>query len=130
LLLVDDSPEDLRLLQKTLEEQGGYRVWTAEGGQAALKSLQTLRPDAIFLDLFMPDMDGFSLLETFRTDPLLRNVPVIILTGADLTAEQRDLLSEFGQQMIHKGSLREIDLLNTLENSLRALRTDIPAKKA
>ena len=50
-------------------------------------------------------------------------MPVIILTGADLTAEQHQKLNQFGQQLLTKGYLRENELLNTLEKSLRKLRT-------
>ncbi len=123
ILLIDDEPGDLRLVQKMLEEQQRYRVRLAEGGTNGWDAIQNKKPDAVIMDLFMPDMDGFTLIGHLRADPKLRDLPVIILTGADLTAEQHEKLNQFGQQLLTKGYLRENELLNTLEKSLRKLRT-------
>jgi len=123
ILLIDDEPGDLRLVQKMLEEQKRYRVRTAEGGTNGWDAIQNKKPDAVIMDLFMPDMDGFTLIGHLRADPKLRDLPVIILTGADLTAEQHEKLNQFGQSLLTKGYLRENELLNTLEKSLRKLRT-------
>ncbi len=122
ILVIDDSADDLRLIEKSIQENSKFKVITAQGGKAAIEILQTARPDAILLDLFMPDMNGFDLLEKFRSDPDMRKTPVIIVTGADLTPEQHQLLAEFGQQMLNKSLLRERDLLNTLEDALKRWR--------
>jgi signal transduction histidine kinase/CheY-like chemotaxis protein len=123
ILVIDDEPGDSRLVQKMLEEQGRFHVQLAEGGTNGWDAIQNHKPDAVILDLFMPDMDGFTLISHLRADPNLRDIPVIVLTGADLTTEQHQKLAEFGQQLLSKGYLRENELLNTLEESLRKLRT-------
>lgn len=123
VLVVDDDSEDLRLVQKIFEDatQGlsKYHLTLAQGGTLGWAEIQNNTPDAVILDLFMPDMNGFTILEQMRASQKLRNIPVIVLTGADLTLEQHKLLSDFGQGLISKGYLREKELLVILEESLR-----------
>lgn len=122
ILVIDDDPEDLRLIQKMLDGCNGYHLTFADGGENGWEMLRSSHPDAVILDLFMPDLDGFTLLGNLRANPQFRELPVIVLTGADLTAEQHAKLTLLGQQMLTKGSLRERELLNTLEVSLRKVR--------
>ncbi len=124
VLIIDDDIDDLRLIQKVLQDSGSFEVSTAQGGEEGLASLQTNRPDAIILDLFMPGINGFALLEKMRTNPDLAQIPVLILTGADLTKEQQQMLSDFGQSMLHKGLLRENELLAALEEALHGTHQD------
>ncbi len=122
VLIIDDDPADLRLLQKMIENEGKYMAVVADGGAAALKLLNDFTPDTIILDLFMPDINGFELMEKFKADPRLSRIPVIILTGADLDVGQRKLLSEYGNQIITKGSLNKNDLLTDLQETLNKIR--------
>jgi signal transduction histidine kinase/DNA-binding response OmpR family regulator len=84
LLVVDDEPEALRLFWRMLASaERDYRVLTASDGQRALSILREQHPDALLLDLVMPDMDGFRLLEVRNQDPVLRRIPVVILSAQD-----------------------------------------------
>jgi CheY-like chemotaxis protein len=84
ILIVDDEPDALRLFRRMLASSGrGYRVLRAKDGQEAIKILRGHRPDAILLDLVMPNMDGFQLLEARSQDPSLSSIPVIILSARD-----------------------------------------------
>ena len=94
---------------------------TANGGKSGWEAITTHHPDAIILDLFMPDMNGFTILENLRKEPDLRNIPVIILTGADLTPEQHQQLSDYGTHFLTKGLLRENELLSTLGSELKKI---------
>ena len=67
----------------------------------------------------MPDIDGFTLFEMLQSDPSLKGIPIIFLTGADLTPIQSQLLAEFGQKMLTKGMMKESDLLGSLEDALK-----------
>jgi len=118
VLAIDDDLEDLRLVQRILEESGKYQVRVANGGPEGLVAIRTRPPHAIILDLFMPGVDGFTLLETIRTDPALRDIPVIIFTAADLAEEQRQRLAEFSTEMVSKGLFKENDLLASIERAL------------
>ncbi len=118
VLVIDDDTEDLRLLKKLIDDSGQFQARLAEGGQKGWEILQKERPDVVVLDMFMPDMDGFRILEKMRSDPNLKDIPVIVLTGVDLSAEQQQKLAEFGQQMLAKGFLREQELMDSLDKAL------------
>ncbi len=124
VLVIDDDPNDLRLLGKMISEQGRYKATLAEGGQAGWNAITSKAPHAIVLDLFMPEMDGFTILEYLRKDKGLRELPVIVITGADLTAEQRKQLDDMGQRLLQKSSLKEKDLIATIENVLQRVKTN------
>jgi len=117
--VIDDDLDDLRLVQKMLEDNQNYHVMLAQGGREGWDAIQANQPDVVILDLFMPEMNGFTILQNLRTHSILRHTPVIVLTGADLTAEQLEQLNEFGQGVLTKGYLREKDLLLILEETLR-----------
>ena len=80
VLLVDDNLELLNVLRLSLKA-AGFSVATATNGLDALKKVRTLRPDAIVLDLVLPQMDGFALCEILRRDPDTASSPVIMVTG-------------------------------------------------
>jgi PAS domain S-box-containing protein len=122
VLVIDDDPNDLRLLGKMLAEQGRYKAILAEGGPAGWNSIKSKSPHAIVLDLFMPEMDGFTILEQLRKDEKLRDIPVIVITGADLTSEQQKQLDSLGQRLLQKSSLREKDLISIIENTLQRVK--------
>ncbi len=122
IMIVDDDVDDLRLIQKMLESDTSLHLTTATGGAEALETLLTLTPDVIILDLFMPRMNGFDLLEKFHADARLGRIPVIILTGADLDSEQQKQISEFSQNMISKSTLHETDLLKNIEQALSKIK--------
>jgi signal transduction histidine kinase/DNA-binding response OmpR family regulator len=119
ILVVDDDADDLRLVQKILEQEGNYIVELAQGGQEALVRLEEEPPHAIILDLYMPGLDGFSLLDTVRANPRIRDIPVIIFSGGDLDEDQRKKLAQAGQEILQKSLFTEDELLSTLERSLR-----------
>jgi CheY-like chemotaxis protein len=86
LLIVDDEPDALRLFRRMLSSgDSNYRVLRASDGREALSLLRQHRPDAILLDLMMPNMDGFQLLERKAGDPELSDIPVLIVSARDPT---------------------------------------------
>jgi PAS domain S-box-containing protein len=119
VLVIDDDPNDLRLIGKMLHDHGKYKPILAQGGAKGLDAIIKNPPQAVILDLFMPDVDGFTILEKMRSEKRLRDIPVVIVSGVDLTPEQRQQLAEFGQRLITKGSLNEKDLLATIERALK-----------
>ena len=84
ILVVDDDKTNLSLAQRILGPQ--YRIAAAGSGEAALKYLETHRPDLILLDINMPEMDGFEVMEKLRSNIHTESIPVIFLT-ADALAE-------------------------------------------
>lgn len=119
VLIVDDNPNDLRLIGKMLNDDGRYRPILAEGGRSGWAIISSgTPPHAIILDLFMPEMDGFQILEQLQSDKRLREIPTIVISGMDVTPEQKNRLKEFGQRLLTKGSFNENELLTSIQRSL------------
>ena len=121
VLVIDDDPSDLRLMEKILHENGRYKPILAQGGRKGWEMLLTKPPHAIILDIFMPEMDGFAILEKLRNDPKLCQIPVLVVSGGGLTNEQQQQLSEFGQRLITKGSLKGEELIASIEATLKRI---------
>ena len=121
VLVIDDDLNDLRLIEKILTEHSKYMTILAEGGRKGWELINNNPPDAIILDIFMPEMDGFTILEKLRDEPKLRDIPVLVVSGGGLTNEQHQQLADYGQRLITKGSLKEDDLIESIENALKRI---------
>jgi signal transduction histidine kinase/CheY-like chemotaxis protein len=124
VLVVDDDIEDLRLIEKSFQDHPQYHLRLVEGGANGLAALQQKRPDALILDLLMPVVDGFTILETLRADPDLRDLPVIVYTAADLDEAQREKLAALTQSTLHKGFVSSEELLTNIERALSRVQTN------
>lgn len=96
ILIVDDEKDALEILDKKLR-QNNYAVISAFNGQDAINLCKLNRPDLILLDIAMPDIDGYTVAATLRQDTLLKNIPIIFMTGKEL--EHRGIekrISELG----------------------------------
>jgi class 3 adenylate cyclase len=82
VLVVDDDPVTRSMLTRSLEQKG-HHVTTAENGVQALDTVRSEDPDVVLLDVIMPDLDGYQVLERLKADPRLRSIPVIMVTGLD-----------------------------------------------
>jgi CheY-like chemotaxis protein len=80
VLIVDDEPFNIDVLQQELEELD-YQVITASNGKEALEQIKKHQPDLILLDLMMPVLDGFAVLAEVKADAVLRDIPVIIVSA-------------------------------------------------
>ncbi len=89
-VLVIDDEDDIREVAKLcLETVGGWDVCTAPSGAAGIVEARRLQPDAILLDVMMPEMDGPSTLQKLQNDPETKNIPVVFLTAKIQAADQR-----------------------------------------
>jgi CheY-like chemotaxis protein len=121
VLIVDDEPDMRSLLSRTLKKDG-WSVLEAGNGRAALEILQAdghTLPQLIFLDLLMPEMDGFETAARLRSDPRWAQIPVVVLTSLDLTEEQRMDLGGSVDLVVSKGG-------QVLESLLPELRRLLP----
>ena len=82
ILVIDDDPEACELIERNLTKDG-FRVVTATSGEQGLRLAHDIQPAAITLDVMMPDMDGWAVLRALKADPVLRHIPVIMLTMMD-----------------------------------------------
>jgi CheY-like chemotaxis protein len=97
-------------------EQAGWQVTEAGNGQVALAHLNEMRPSAILLDLMMPEMDGFEFLDEVRHHDDWRNIPVIVITARDITAEDRARLNGRVESIIQKAG--QGDMLRQVRSEL------------
>ncbi|MGE5089618.1 MAG: response regulator [Candidatus Levyibacteriota bacterium] len=102
-LLVDDD-DLLRRAMRLALEQDGWQVTEAANGRLAMARLADIRPDVIVLDLMMPEMDGFEFLDGIRRRAEWRDIPVLVVTAKDLTAEDRARLNVGVERILHKSS--------------------------
>ncbi|MBI5367129.1 MAG: response regulator [Planctomycetes bacterium] len=82
LLLADDNPVDRELLVRRLKREG-HTVATAVDGMQALEAIRKSRPELVLLDVLMPELNGFQVLDQLKADPALRSIPVIMLSSWD-----------------------------------------------
>ena len=80
ILLVDDNPVNLQVLLRTLDGRG-YRLLVAKDGRTAIEIARQAQPDLVLLDVLMPDVGGFEVCRTLKSDPALKNAPVIFLSA-------------------------------------------------
>ena len=111
VLLVDDDEMVRRGVRHALEPPG-WEVREAEDGRLAVQALSDTCPDVIILDLMMPNMDGFELLEELRSRTRWRDIPVVVITAKDLTEDDRERLNGGVERIIQKSDrdqmLREL----------------------
>src|SRR5690349_15460580 len=95
LLIVEDVPDILRLLEETLKFKG-YQAATARNGQEALEMIHRERPAMVITDIMMPKLDGFGLVHRLRLDPETRDIPVIFLTATYVALEDKAFALNIG----------------------------------
>ena len=117
VLVVDDEPDARSVLRRRLEERSCI-VSEAENGELALEQIQKAMPSIIFLDLMMPVMDGFDFLEILRNDPRLNKIPVVVVTGKDLTQEDRRRLNGKVKLLLQKKSYPQENLLEQVREQI------------
>jgi signal transduction histidine kinase/DNA-binding response OmpR family regulator len=113
VLVVDDDPKTRDMLRRTLQK-AGWSVAEAANGCEALESLERAKPALILLDLLMPGIDGFEVLERLQGDETWRDVPVIIVTAKDLTREDVDRLNGRVVKVLQKGAYQRRDLIRDI----------------
>jgi threonine synthase len=119
IAIIEDNPEAVRLLRRVLQAHGEYQIDEAYDGEAGLKMVRQAPPDLILLDLMMPKMDGFGLLDALKADERMKEVPVIVVTARDLTTHERQRLSGRVRALWRKGSFLSTDLLEDIEALLK-----------
>jgi signal transduction histidine kinase/CheY-like chemotaxis protein len=130
ILVVEDNPVATLQIRTVMEEQG-YVVQAVPSGAEALAALPLVRPDGIILDLMMPEVDGFQVLEQIRAMPATATIPVLVLTAKELTPEDRaSLANHHIRQLVQKGSLNREELAACVRRLLRIPAAPLPLPQA
>jgi CheY-like chemotaxis protein/signal transduction histidine kinase len=128
LLVVEDNPAE----QLSISELLGYddvEIETAGTGKEALAALRRQPADCVVLDLRLPDMTGFEVLEQLGADAALSEVPVVVFTGRELSAEEDARLHTMARSIVVKGVESPERLLDETALFLHRVVTDLPAEK-
>jgi CheY-like chemotaxis protein len=120
-VVVDDDPIQLRVLETALTDEG-MDVHAFTNGDSALRWLTEHTTDLITLDLMMPGMDGFAVLDGVRANAQLKDVPVLIITAKDVMDDDRARLNGRIAAIIEKGPRQREDLLQEIRQTLRRRR--------
>lgn len=127
VLIVDDDEGCRRDLQRLLEGQG-LEVLTAVDGEDAMDRIRERLPSLCLIDLLMPRMNGFALIEKLRAIPETARIPIIVLSAVDLTAEEQVRLAPCIQQFFSKGNA-DIRAVKTEIQRLLAIQHEAPQKE-
>jgi signal transduction histidine kinase/CheY-like chemotaxis protein len=111
LVAIDDDPVDLDLLEAVLAPEG-WRVVRATGGEEGVRVVRKERPAVVVLDLLMPDVDGFAVVEQLRADPVVGDVPVVVLTSKEMTRADRERLAGQISFLARKGTFPRSELVD------------------
>jgi CheY-like chemotaxis protein len=128
LLVVEDNLAE----QVSIRELLGYHdidIDTVDSGASALKALTTASYDCVVLDLRLPDMSGFEVLEQLRDTPRLQDLPVVVFTGRDLTPEEDSQLHMFARSVVVKDVESPERLLDETALFLHRVVDDLPTAK-
>jgi signal transduction histidine kinase/DNA-binding response OmpR family regulator/HAMP domain-containing protein len=116
ILIIEDNQSAIVQIKQVLENNG-YIVDVALGGKQAYEYMRTRIPDGIILDIMMPEIDGFEVLETVRRRKATANIPIVILTAKDLSASNLNRLNRNNiHQLIQKGAIDIDALLNSIQS--------------
>ena len=122
VLVIDDQADARRLIRRLLEAQGTFLVAEAESGPIALQLVKQSVPDLIILDLMMPEMDGFALLDRLRAQMPTHDIPIVVVTAKELTSVEWKRLDGHIEQLMTKGDFFVEELIEEIEEALRQER--------
>ncbi len=114
ILVIDDEEKAIKYMGAVLEN-AGFEVVKAYSGRAGINLALNSNPDLIILDLMMPDVSGFDVVEKLRTHPSAKGIPIIICSAKDITPEEKKVLNGNILAIVQKGAHTKEDLLSAIK---------------
>ena len=114
VLVVDDEPANRMWLANALEP-AGFTVLPAAGGREAIEMAKSEKPDFVLLDLMMPEVTGFDVVEALRADASTRETPILVLTAASLTDADKRMLNGRVSEILKRGTVASSDIVGLLK---------------
>lgn len=127
VLVVDDDDASRQLFARVLRDDG-WLVDEAENGRVALERIAERRPGVLLLDIVMPEMNGFEVVERLRANPEWHEIPVIVVTSLQLTVSEREALAGSVDRLRRTGVSARRELATELRRLLAAPRTPDPSR--
>jgi CheY-like chemotaxis protein len=119
VLLVDDEPGNLELLESVLQP-AGFTTLRASGGREGIEKARAQKPHLVLLDLMMPEVTGFDVVEELRRDESTRSIPIMVLTAKELTVEDKNQLNGQVAAVFERGSTAGAELVDWLHQLVGA----------
>jgi threonine synthase len=118
IAIIEDNPDAARLIRRILQAQGDFLIEEANSGLEGLDLIRQNRPNLVVLDLMLPDLDGFGVVDAMKGDDELKNIPVIVITAKEITAVERRRLNGKIKGLLQKGSFMDLDLVSDINEAL------------
>lgn len=118
IVVIEDTVAAARLMQRMLQAHGKYNVVLAHDGVSGIQAIRETHPDLVITDLMMPGIDGFSVIDTMKSDPEMSDIPIVVVTAKELTAKERARLSGQVEMLLQKGSSFDDDFVQSLVHKL------------
>jgi threonine synthase len=113
------APKARRLIRRILQSQGDFEIFEATDGREAIEIVNKEHPDLVILDLMMPEVDGFAVLDALRSKPDTANIPVIVATAKELTVDEKARLQGQIQALMQKGDFLNDEFLEEVRSLIR-----------
>jgi CheY-like chemotaxis protein len=114
VVVIEDNEAAARLMRRILEARSDCQVKIASNGASGIELIRSFRPDLIITDLMMPDVDGFTVINTMKTDPAFNHIPIVVVTAKELTVREREYLDSQVDLLLQKGSTIDEDFIEHL----------------
>ncbi|QPC82397.1 pyridoxal-phosphate dependent enzyme [Phototrophicus methaneseepsis] len=118
VVVIEDNEAAARLMVRILKARENSEVYLADNGASGLTLIREKRPDLVITDLMMPDVDGFSVIESMKSDNTLQQIPIVVVTAKELTIQERDYLSTHTEMVLQKGSFIDEAMIESLMQRL------------
>ncbi len=115
IVLVEDTAEARRLIRRILQSQGNFTILEAANGREGLELIQRELPDLVIIDLMMPEMDGFTVIDVLRAKIETASIPVIVATAKELTQDEKNRLGGQIQALMQKGDFLNDEFLEEVK---------------
>jgi threonine synthase len=116
---VDDHPDARRLIRRILQSQGEYTIFEAKNGAEAIELAKKELPDLMILDLMMPHVDGFAVIDALKADEATASISVVVVTAKELTADEVQRLKGRINTLMQKGEFLNDELLDEVESLVK-----------
>jgi threonine synthase len=118
IAIIEDNPDAARLIRRILQSRGEFLIQEAYGGREGIELVRRRPPDLIILDLMMPDVDGFQVINAISQDAALASIPIIVISAKTLTAQEQSQLSRQTDALFQKGTFTDRELIDQITHYL------------
>jgi threonine synthase len=119
IVVIEDNENAARLMSRILQSRTDTEVRVAYNGASGIDLIREWRPNLVITDLMMPGVDGFTVIDTMKSDPDLNAIPIIVVTAKDLTVRERYVLDNQVDMLLQKGSFFDEQFVETVVSRLQ-----------